>query len=95
MNDSINQTFSRTVLTGGSTFATAIILIALGGTGIRPFAYTFFIGLVAGTISSVIVAAPMVYSRKEEEEERRRASLDVSGPAATALSKSSGTTATA
>ncbi len=76
VNDSINQTFSRTVLTGGSTFATAIILIALGGTGIRPFAYTFFVGLVAGTISSVIVAAPMVYSRKEEDEERRRASLD-------------------
>lgn len=75
VNDSINQTFSRTVLTGGSTFATAVILIALGGTGIRPFAYTFFIGLVAGTISSVIVAAPFVYSRKEEEEARRRAEL--------------------
>lgn len=78
VNSSINQTFSRTVLTGGSTFATAVILIALGGTGIRPFAYTFFIGLVAGTISSVIIAAPMIYSRREEEEERRRASIEPS-----------------
>lgn len=75
VNDSINQTFSRTVLTGGSTFATAIILIVLGGTGIRPFAYTFFVGLVAGTFSSVVIAAPMVYSRREEEDERRKAEL--------------------
>jgi SecD/SecF fusion protein len=75
VNDSINQTFARTVLTGGSTFATAVILIVLGGTGIRPFAYTFFVGLIAGTISSVVIAALMIYSRREEEEERRRAEL--------------------
>ena len=75
VNLSINQTFSRTVLTGGSTFATAIVLIILGGTGIRPFAYTFLIGLIAGTFSSVAIAAPMVYSRKEEELERARAAI--------------------
>jgi SecD/SecF fusion protein len=75
VNLSINQTFSRTVLTGGSTLATAIILIALGGTGIRPFAYTFLIGLIAGTFSSVAIAAPMVYSRKEEEAERAKLAL--------------------
>ncbi|MFM7807133.1 MAG: hypothetical protein ACKPEA_04280, partial [Planctomycetota bacterium] len=39
VNASINQTFSRTVLTGGSSIATAVILYALGGTGIRPFAF--------------------------------------------------------
>jgi len=75
VNLSINQTFSRTVLTGGSTFATAVVLIALGGTGIRPFAYTFLIGLIAGTFSSVAIAAPLVYSRREEEEERAKAAI--------------------
>jgi SecD/SecF fusion protein len=75
VNLSINQTFSRTVLTGGSTLATAIVLIALGGTGIRPFAYTFLIGLIAGTFSSVAIAAPLVYSRREEEEERAKAAI--------------------
>lgn len=75
VNLSINQTFSRTVLTGGSTLATAIILIALGGTGIRPFAYTFLIGLIAGTFSSVAIAAPLVYSRREEELERAKAAI--------------------
>ena len=75
VNLSINQTFSRTILTGGSTLATAIILISLGGTGIRPFAYTFLIGLIAGTFSSVAIAAPLVYSRRLEEEERAKASI--------------------
>ena len=75
VNLSINQTFSRTILTGGSTFATAIVLIVLGGTGIRPFAYTFLIGLIAGTFSSVAIAAPLVYSRREEEEARAKAAI--------------------
>jgi SecD/SecF fusion protein len=77
VNLAINQTFSRTVLTGGSTLATAVILIWLGGTGIRPFAYTFLIGLIAGTISSVIVSAPLVYSRKLEEDEKRKAAEEL------------------
>jgi SecD/SecF fusion protein len=75
VNLSINQTFSRTLLTSGTTLVAAIVLISLGGTGIRPFAYTFFIGLVSGTASSVIIAAPMVYSRKEEEIARARAAI--------------------
>ncbi len=75
VNLSINQTFSRTVLTGGTTLATAIVLISLGGTGIRPFAYTFLIGLVAGTFSSVAIAAPLVYSRRQEEAERAKVAI--------------------
>ena len=75
VNLAINQTFSRTVLTGGTTLATAIVLIALGGTGIRPFAYTFLVGLIAGTFSSVAIAAPLVYSRREEEVERAKAAI--------------------
>ncbi len=66
VNASINQTFSRTILTGGSSIATAVILYSLGGTGIRPFAFTFLIGLIAGTFSSVAVAATLVYSRRAD-----------------------------
>ena len=66
VNLSINQTFSRTVLTSGTTIVTALILLILGGTGIRPFAYTFLIGLVAATFSSVAIAAPMVYRRSDQ-----------------------------
>ena len=65
VNLAINQTFSRTILTSGTTIVTALILYWLGGTGIRPFAFTFLVGLVVATCSSVAVAAPMVWSRRE------------------------------
>jgi SecD/SecF fusion protein len=61
INNSINQTFSRTILTGGSTILASVILYVLGGTGIQPFAFTFLVGLIVGTISSVTIAGPLVY----------------------------------
>ena len=63
INRSINQTFSRTLLTGGTTLATATILYWYGGTGIRPFAFTFVVGLVAGTASSIVIAALLCRAR--------------------------------
>ena len=63
VNASINQTFSRTVLTSGTTITSAIILYSLGGTGIRPFAFTFLIGLIAATYSSVAIAAPLTWKK--------------------------------
>jgi SecD/SecF fusion protein len=73
VNDSINQTFSRTLLTGGTVLLTAGILFFYGGSGIRPFAFTFIVGLIAGTVSSVVIAAPMTYVRREDRSEARRA----------------------
>jgi SecD/SecF fusion protein len=61
INDSINQTFSRTLLTGGCTAATPIVLYIVGGPSMEPFAYTFLIGLIAGTYSSNAIAATLVY----------------------------------
>ena len=61
INGAINQTFSRTVMTGGSTFLSAVVLYYWGGPAIQPFAFTFIVGLIAGTISSVVIAAPMTY----------------------------------
>ena len=73
VNDSINQTFSRTVLTGGTVLITSGILFFYGGSGIRPFAFTFIVGLIAGTASSVVVAAPLTYVRREDRSEATRA----------------------
>jgi SecD/SecF fusion protein len=64
VNNSINQTFSRTIMTSGTTITSAMVLYSLGGTGIRPFAFTFFVGLIAATYSSVVIAAPLTWSRK-------------------------------
>ena len=66
INDSINQTFSRTLITGGTTMISCLILYVYGGEGMRAFAFSLFAGLVVGTYSSVAVAAPIVWSRKQE-----------------------------
>jgi protein-export membrane protein SecD/preprotein translocase SecF subunit len=60
LNLSVSETLPRTVLTGGSTLATAIILAVFGGAVIRPFALVLTFGIVVGTFSSIFVAAPML-----------------------------------
>jgi len=58
LNQSVNQTLSRTVLTSATTFAAVGSLALLGGDVIRPFAVAMLIGVVVGTYSSVYIAAP-------------------------------------
>ena len=85
VNESINQTFSRTILTSGTTITSAIILYVLGGTGIRPFAFTFLVGLIAATYSSVAIAAPLTWSkgRGPKNEVSTETSQGATLPAAT------------
>jgi preprotein translocase subunit SecF len=60
MNDSINQTMSRTILTSGLTFLTVLALFLFGGEVINNFAFAMVVGIVVGTYSSVAVASPLV-----------------------------------
>jgi preprotein translocase subunit SecF len=58
LNQSVNQTLARTVLTSGTTMAAVLALWILGGEVIRPFAIAMAIGIVVGTYSSVFIASP-------------------------------------
>jgi preprotein translocase subunit SecF len=58
MNASINQTLSRTILTGGSTLLVLACLLYWGGEAIRGFAFVMFVGILVGTYSSIYVASP-------------------------------------
>lgn len=60
INDSINQTLSRTVLTTGTTLMVLFALFFFGGGVIHGFAFTLIVGLVVGTYSSVFIASPVV-----------------------------------
>lgn len=60
VNRSVNETLSRTLLTGLCTMVNAVILYAIGGEGVHAFAYVLFIGFVSGTYSSIYVASPFV-----------------------------------
>jgi len=58
VNHSVNQTLSRTVLTGGATLGVLLTLFLLGGAVIRDFAAVLIVGIVVGTYSSIFIGAP-------------------------------------
>jgi preprotein translocase subunit SecF len=60
INQSINETLSRTIITSGTAILVVIALFVLGGDVIHSFAFALLIGFVAGVYSSVYVAAPIV-----------------------------------
>ncbi len=60
LNQSVNQTLSRTVLTSGTTLVALLALFFLGGEMIRPFAFAMIIGVLVGTYSSIYIAAPLL-----------------------------------
>lgn len=61
INTSISQTMSRTVITGGTTLLTVLVLMIFGGEVLRAFAFTLFFGIIIGTYSSIFVASTLVY----------------------------------
>lgn len=60
MNEAINATLSRTLLTSVATLVSVGILSILGGSGLRDFGFIIFIGIVIGTFSSIFIASPVV-----------------------------------
>ncbi|MFG0260434.1 MAG: protein translocase subunit SecDF, partial [Phycisphaerales bacterium JB041] len=69
INQSINMTISRTVITSGTTLLAILILYAFGGEGVRGFAFAMLIGVGVGTYSSIAVAAPLVWQRGHTEKD--------------------------
>ena len=79
INLSLNQTFSRTILTGLTTLLALFALYFFGGDVISSFVFPILIGLFIGTYSSLFVAGPMLILFKlrpdmfGSEEEKRPA----------------------
>lgn len=60
MNECINETLGRTILTGGTTLLATAALFFLGGPVLSDFALAILIGILVGTYSSIFVASPIV-----------------------------------
>jgi SecD/SecF fusion protein len=60
INDSVNQTLSRTLLTAFSVWLVVIVLYIWGGQGIHLFAFVMVIGVIVGTYSSIYIASPLL-----------------------------------
>lgn len=60
INDGINQTLSRTLLTAGTTLIMVGVMYICGGPGIHGFTFVLLIGILVGTYSSIAIAAPIL-----------------------------------
>ena len=85
LNLSINETLPRSVLTHGTTIATTLSLLLLGGEVIRPFAWVMSFGIFTGTFSSIYIAAPVLLwiEKRWPGEDARGARAFGSRPAVT------------
>jgi SecD/SecF fusion protein len=61
INLAISRVFSRSLLTSITTFLAALSLFVFGGGVINDLAFTFLIGIVTGTFSSIFIASPVFY----------------------------------
>jgi len=76
INTSINQTLSRTIITGLTTLFAVVILYVFGGSVIRDFAFAIILGVVIGTYSSIYIASPVLVewgARAEKLKKKRTA----------------------
>jgi preprotein translocase subunit SecF len=64
LNNSINQTLSRTVITSVTTLLALLALYFLGGAVIRDFSFAMIWGVLIGTYSSICVAVPLLLYMK-------------------------------
>jgi preprotein translocase subunit SecF len=60
LNDSLNQTLTRTIISNGTTFLAVLGLFLFGGEVLRGFGFTMVVGIVIGTYSTLFIAVPLV-----------------------------------
>ncbi len=60
LNKSINDIFSRTILTGVTTFLASLALLVFGGDALRSFAFVITSGIIIGTFSSIFICVPVI-----------------------------------
>ncbi|APW61584.1 protein translocase subunit SecD [Paludisphaera borealis] len=60
VNDAINQTLSRTILTSLTAWLVVVVLYVLGGEGLHGFAFALVVGFLSGTYSTIYIATPIL-----------------------------------
>ena len=73
INDSVNQTLSRTLISSGTTFLTVLGLYLFGGEVLRGFAFAMVVGIIFGTYSTIYIASPVVVWWQSFKKDRRPA----------------------
>ena len=90
VNLSINQTLSRTILTSGLTFLTALSLFLFGGQVLNGFSFALVVGIIVGTYSSIFVASPILVFWHNLAEARKSGPRSAAGMDSRAVSSAKG-----
>ncbi|GAB5560570.1 MAG: protein translocase subunit SecDF [Synoicihabitans sp.] len=61
INNAVNKVFTRSLLTSATTFLASMALFIWGGGVINDLAFTFLVGVVTGTFSSIFIASPIFF----------------------------------
>jgi SecD/SecF fusion protein len=69
VNNSINQTLSRTLLTAGTNVLTVFVMYVFGGPGIHGFTFVLLFGILIGTYSSIAIAAPILLISRQNKDQ--------------------------
>jgi preprotein translocase subunit SecF len=92
LNQSVNETLPRTVMTGSTTLACLLALLIFAGDVIRPFAWVLTFGILVGTFSSIYVASPILLwiERKYPRQSADKAHVSASQAKAESRGRSAG-----
>jgi preprotein translocase subunit SecF len=74
VNESVNQTLSRTIITAGTTFLAVLSLYLFGGEVLEGFAFTMLVGIISGTYSTIFIAASIAILLSNKQAKGRPAS---------------------
>lgn len=80
VNEAINSTLRRTLLTSIATALVVLALLVLGGESLRNLSLALLIGIVFGTYSSIFIASPimLILYRGSKEQKTREATTTIS-----------------
>ena len=60
VNDAINVTLSRTILTALTAWTVVMVFCLFGGEGLAGFSFCLVVGFISGTYSTIFIAAPIL-----------------------------------
>jgi preprotein translocase subunit SecF len=82
LNDSVNQTLTRTLISNGTTFLAVLGLYLFGGEVLSGFGFTMVVGILVGTYSTIYIAGPIVAWWSERTQRGKGASTAATARAA-------------
>lgn len=75
INNALNDTLSRTLITGMSTIFVIIILFTFGGETIKGFTFAMLIGVLVGTYSSLCIGTPVLVDFMTRTKTRKKTAI--------------------